>query len=119
MAHATHAEHGHHEHVTPNPIVAGIGVAAALAAGWLLALIMPPLVGAPRFAVGITMAIIGMLWGTSSNAANAFPNLQRFMETFGFSLLAFGLVRYFNLFGILAKADGFIGSIGKFLTLFM
>jgi hypothetical protein len=119
MANATHAEHGHHEHVAPNPIVTGIGVGTALAMGWLLALIMPPLVGAPRFAVGITMAIIGMLWGTASNASNAFPNLQRFMETFGFSLFAFGLVRYFNLFGILGKADGFIGSIGKFLTLFM
>jgi hypothetical protein len=119
MANATHAEHGHHEHVAPNPLVAGIGVVSALATGWLLMLIMPGLVGAPRFAVGITMAVIGMLWGTSSNAANAYPNLQRFMETYGFSLFAFGLVRYLNLFGILGKAEGFIGTVGKFLTLFM
>jgi hypothetical protein len=119
MANAAHTEHAHHEHAAPSPIITGIGVVAALAMGWLLVLILPALTGAPRFAVGIVMGIIGILFGTSSNGANAFPGLQRFMEVFGISLFAFGLVRYFNFAGILAKSEGMIGELGKLLMLFM
>lgn len=121
MAHATHADHGHthHEHAAPSPIVTGIGIVAALATGWFLGLLLPSLVGAPRFAVGIVMGIIGILWGTSSNGANAFPNLQRFMEVYGVSLFALGLVRYLHVADILAKSEGIIGGLGKVLMLFM
>jgi hypothetical protein len=109
-------EHAHNE---PSIIVTTIGVVSALAMGWLLGLVMPQVLHAPRFAVGIAMAVIGFLFGTTSNSAGAFPNLQRFMETFGISLAAFGLVRYFNFAGIMSGAEGFIGTLGKFLTLFM
>ncbi len=119
MAHASHAEHSHHEHAAPSPIITGVAVIAALATSWFLSLLLPALTGAPRFAVGIAMGIIGILFGTTSNGANAFPGLQRFMEVYGVSLLAFGLVRYFNFAGILAKGEGMIAGVGKLLMLFM
>ncbi|TAE29255.1 MAG: hypothetical protein EAZ92_06620 [Candidatus Kapaibacterium sp.] len=119
MAHASHADHTHHEHAAPSPIITGVAVVAALAMGWFLGILLPALTGAPRFAVGIAMGIVGILFGTTSNGANAFPGLQRFMEVFGISLFALGLVRYFNVAGILAKGEGMIAGLGKMLMLFM
>lgn len=119
MANATHADHNHHEHAAPSPIITGIAVVAALAMGWFLGLLLPSLVHAPRFTVGIVMGIIGILFGTSSNGANAFPGLQRFMEVFGVSLFGFGLIRYFNFAGILAQGEGMMAGLGKLLMLFM
>ncbi|MFY7998758.1 MAG: hypothetical protein ACOVSW_09180 [Candidatus Kapaibacteriota bacterium] len=116
MSHA-HAEHA--EELHPNPLVTTIGVVAALAAGWLLGMLIPSLFHAPRFAAGIAMALIGIGTGAFSNSSSAFPGLQRFMETFGFSLFAFGLVRYFHFADILSKSEGFIGSLGKVLMMFM
>lgn len=117
QAHVEHAEHT--EDLHPNPLVTTIGLVAALAAGWFLGLLIPALLHAPRYAAGIAMAIIGILTGAFSNTSGAFPNLQRFMETFGVSLFIFGLVRYFHLADILSKTEGFIGSLGKILMLFM
>lgn len=117
QAHAEHIEHA--EDLHPNPLISTIGLVTALAAGWFLGMLIPNLFHAPRFAAGIAMAIVGILTGSFSNTSGAFPNLQRFMETFGFSLFAFGLVRYFHLADILSTSEGFIGSLGKFLMLFM
>jgi hypothetical protein len=114
-----HQDEHHQDDLHPNPIMTGVGLVSALAIGWLFALLMPQYLHAPRFAVGIAMIVVGILFGASSNASAAFPNLQRFMETFGVSLVAFGFVRYLNIAGIMGNAEGFVGLVGKVLALFM
>jgi hypothetical protein len=120
MAHVSTAEHADHaEDLHPNPLMTTIGVVAALAAAWLIGVLVMSLFGAPRFATGIAMAVVGIPVAAFSNNAGLFPNLQRFMETFGVTLFACGVMRFLHLADLLSSAEGFIGSIGKFLMLFM
>jgi hypothetical protein len=117
QAHAEHVEHV--EDLHPNPLMTTIGVVAALGVAWFLTMILPATIHAPRFATGIALGVVGILTGTFSNSAGIFPNLQRFMETFGITLFACAFVRFLHLADVMSGAEGMIGSLGKFLMLFM
>jgi hypothetical protein len=82
-------------------------------------MILPATIHAPRFATGIALGVVGILTGAFSNVAGLFPNLQRFMETFGVTLFACSFVRFLHLADVMSGAEGMIGSLGKFLMLFM
>lgn len=111
--------HAHAEDLHPNPLMTTIGVVAAFAAAWFITVLLTSALHAPRFATGIALGVVGILTGAFSNTSGFFPNLQRFMETFGVTLFAFSVVRFLHLSDVLSKAEGFIGSLGKVLMLFM
>ncbi|MCS6808281.1 MAG: hypothetical protein RML40_06655 [Bacteroidota bacterium] len=111
--------HAHTEDLHPNPLMTTIGVVAAFAAAWFITLILSSTLHAPRFATGIVLAIVGILTGAFSNSAGLFPNLQRFMETFGVTLFSFSIIRFLHLADALSTAEGFWGTVGKILMLFM